>query len=225
MPDNGPTQTCKQCGTCCRKGGPSFHTEDKPLLDKGSIPLAYLFTIRKGEPVHENVKGGLTAAKTDIIKIKGKGSSWTCLFLDENDNACTIYENRPLECRELTCWDTRKIEAMYEKNRLSRSELLSRVEGIWALVTHHQDRCSYEKLNAFSVEARNDIHGKAAESILEMVRYDAHLREVVVEKGGLGSGMTAFLFGRPLFQTIQGFGLKAAVDLASLYPCKRSIQV
>jgi Fe-S-cluster containining protein len=218
MPENKSKQTCKQCGTCCRKGGPSFHKEDKPLIDKGTIPLKYLFTIRKGEPVHENVKGGVMAATTEIIKIKGKGASWTCLFLNEEANACTIYENRPVECRELTCWDTRKIEAIYEKNRLSRKDLLSQVDGLWSLVTDHQERCSYEKLKELAVEAQKDIQGEAAKSILEMVRYDAHLRHVVVEKGGLDSGMIEFLFGRPISKTIHGFGLKVTKDLTALHP-------
>jgi len=217
MPENESTQECKQCGTCCRKGGPSFHNEDKPLIDKGTIPLKYLFTIRKGEPVHENVKGEIATATTEIVKIKGKGASWTCLFLSEKDNSCTIYENRPVECRELACWDTRKIEAIYEKNRLSRKDLISEVEGLWTLVTDHQERCSYEKLKELAVEAQKDIQGNAAKSILEMVRYDAHLRNVVVEKGGLDSGMVEFLFGRPMHKTIQGFGLRVASDLASVH--------
>ncbi len=58
MSESKPTQKCKQCGTCCRKSSPSFHKEDKPLIEKGVIPSKHLFTIRKGEPAYENVKGG-----------------------------------------------------------------------------------------------------------------------------------------------------------------------
>ncbi len=223
MSENKPTQKCKQCGTCCRKSSPSFHKEDKPLIEKGVIPSKHLFTIRKGEPAYdnvkggENVKGGLMPVTTDIIKIKGKGTSWTCFFLDEKDNSCSIYQNRPVECRVLKCWDTREIEQIYAKNRLSREDLLSQVNGLWSLVTEHQDKCSYEKLKSLADTAQKDINGGAGKSILEMIRYDVHLRKIVVEKGGLDPGMIEFLFGRPLPKTIHGFGLAVANNLTSLH--------
>jgi Fe-S-cluster containining protein len=33
---------CIRCGTCCKKGGPSFHLEDKMLIEKGIILSKYL---------------------------------------------------------------------------------------------------------------------------------------------------------------------------------------
>jgi len=224
MSESKPTQKCKQCGTCCRKSSPSFHKEDKPLIEKGVIPSKHLFTIRKGEPAYENVKGKLMPVTTDIIKIKGKSTSWTCFFLDEKDNSCSIYQNRPVECRALKCWDTREIEQIYAKNRLSRKDLLSQVNGLWSLVTEHQDKCSYEKLKSLADTAHKDINGGAGKSILEMIRYDMHLRKIVVEKGGLDSGMIEFLFGRPLTKTIHGFGLGVASNLTSLYLLETSQQ-
>ena len=71
---------CKQCGTCCTKGGPSFHMEDRRLIDDGVIPGKYLFTIRKGEPAYENIQHRLVSVATDIVKIKGKPGSWECIF-------------------------------------------------------------------------------------------------------------------------------------------------
>ncbi|MGD8449723.1 MAG: YkgJ family cysteine cluster protein, partial [Desulfobacterales bacterium] len=88
---------CLRCGTCCKKGGPSFHLEDKILIEKGIILSKYLYTIRKGELFYDNIKECILPAVSDIIKIKGQEESWTCIFFNEKESACTIYDNRPLE--------------------------------------------------------------------------------------------------------------------------------
>ncbi|MBT8367361.1 MAG: YkgJ family cysteine cluster protein, partial [Deltaproteobacteria bacterium] len=94
-----PTKGCTRCGTCCQKGGPSFHQEDRMLIDKGVIPARCLFTIRRGESAYDNVKGCLMPVDSDIIKIKGKEGTWTCIFFDAHNKGCSIYSHRPLECR------------------------------------------------------------------------------------------------------------------------------
>ena len=88
---------CRQCGTCCRKGGPALHKEDRHLVMDGLIPAEALYTIRAGEPVQDNVAGRRSYADTDIIKIKGKGDGWCCRFLDDESSRCTIYDRRPAE--------------------------------------------------------------------------------------------------------------------------------
>ncbi|MBW2514834.1 MAG: YkgJ family cysteine cluster protein, partial [Deltaproteobacteria bacterium] len=90
---------CIRCGTCCEKGGPSFHIQDRRLIEDGAIHTRYLYTIRKGELVHDNVRGQIKPAGSDIIKIKGKSPSWECVFLHKKDRSCAIYDHRPLECR------------------------------------------------------------------------------------------------------------------------------
>ncbi|WP_413882543.1 methyltransferase domain-containing protein, partial [Desulfobacula sp.] len=81
---------CNRCGICCSKGGPAFHLTDKKLIEKGSIKTADIYTIRKGEPIYDNVKDTIIFAESDIIKIKGVGSSWACVFLDLEDNSFDI---------------------------------------------------------------------------------------------------------------------------------------
>ncbi len=71
----GKEDVCHRCGTCCEKGGPALHHGDKALVEEGRIPAKYLFTIRKGEPAHDNVKGNTLFAQTDLIKIKSKKGS------------------------------------------------------------------------------------------------------------------------------------------------------
>ena len=199
---------CIRCGTCCKKGGPSFHLEDKLLIEKGIILSKYLYTIREGELFYDNIKESILPAVSDIIKIKGQKDSWTCIFFNEKENECTIYDNRPLECRALKCWDTREIEKIYSKNRLTRRDLLSTIEGLWDLIEDHQKRCSYEKLNLFINIFKKDNKNEALKGTLDIIEYDAQIRELVVKKGGLDPEMTDFIFGRPITETIRMYGFK-----------------
>jgi len=211
IPDTATTE-CRRCGTCCKKGGPCFHLEDKGLIEKGVILSKHLYTIRKGEPSFDNVKGSITPAATDIIKIKGRNGSWTCVFFDEKNTECTIYNTRPLECRVLKCWDTREIEKIYAKDRLTRKDLISDIEGLWDLVEGHQKQCGYDVLTLL-VDALN-THKKddALKGILDIIEHDIKIRKLVVEKAGLESDLTDFLFGRPITETIKMFGLKIEKD-------------
>lgn len=199
---------CIRCGTCCKKGGPSFHLEDKNLIEKGIILSKYIYTIREGEPVFDNVKGRLLTATTDIIKIKGGKHSWTCIFFDEDDTNCKIYKNRPVECRALKCWDTEELERIYSKNRLTRKDLLSEIKALWNLIEDHQARCSYKKIKGFVNKLNTDKKNKAIEDILDIIQYDIHLRPLLSEKAGINPDMVDFLFGRPLTETIKMYNLQ-----------------
>ncbi|MEJ2099429.1 MAG: YkgJ family cysteine cluster protein [Desulfobacterales bacterium] len=200
---------CKRCGTCCTKGGPSFHHADKVLIETGIIHSKYLYTIRKGEWAYDNVRQCLEPASSDIIKIKEKNESWTCIFFDETQNACAIYENRPLECRALKCWDTQDLEDLYAKSRLTREDLISEIEGLWSLIKDHHQRCDYEIIqklvNAIKAQP-NDVQART--KLAEIIKFDTEIRKLVVSTAGLESEMLDFLFGRPLTRTIKKLGLK-----------------
>ena len=198
---------CKRCGTCCEKGGPSLHQEDRQMIDDGRIPARCLFTIRRGERVRDNVKGALVPLSEEIIKIKGCTDRWTCLFYEQATRGCGIYDHRPLECRALNCRDTRRIEAVYETTRLTRQDLLSGVNGLWDLIDDHEQRCGYEELYSRVGEGTHEGRLKQEKSILEILRFDAHVRQLAVEKGGIDSRMLDFLFGRPLADTIKMFDI------------------
>ena len=199
---------CRRCGTCCRKGGPSFHHADKALIKDGVIHSKYLYTIRKGEWAYDNVRRCLEPVSSDIIKIKEKNDSWICIFFDESQSACAIYENRPLECRALKCWDTRELEDLYAKKRLTRADLISEIEGLWSLIKDHQQRCNYEIIQKL-VDAikTNPGDAKARQKLSAIIQFDTEIRKLVVSNAGLESEMLDFLFGRPLTRTIKKMGL------------------
>ena len=201
-------QECRRCGTCCEKGGPSFHGRDKALIEKGAIHTRYLYTIRKGEKVRDNILNELVIADAEIIKIKGKDTAWTCHFYDPENKGCSIYAQRPLECRVLTCWDTTAIRQAYNRDRLERRDLLKGIDGLWSLIEDHEQRCSYEKMTQIMGDLKGSFQNTAVAAVMQMIRYDMEIRSLVVEKGGMEADMTDFLFGRPLTTTIAMYGYK-----------------
>ena len=197
-----------RCGTCCKKGGPSFHHADKTLIESGVIESKYLYTIRKGELAYDNVKQCLEPVSSDVIKIKGKNKSQTCIFFNEPQSACTVYENRPIECRELKCWDTKALKDLYAKKRLTRKDLISEIEGLWGLIKDHQERCNYETILKLVDAINSNKKDDARQKLNEIIQFDTEIRKLVVSTAGLDAEMLDFLFGRPLTQTIQKLGLK-----------------
>ncbi|MFH1983966.1 MAG: YkgJ family cysteine cluster protein [Pseudomonadota bacterium] len=202
---------CRRCGTCCRKGGPALHLEDRALVESGRIPLKDLVTIRTGEMVHENVKNRLTPASGDIIKIRGTGDRWTCCYLGD-DNSCGIYDDRPMECRILECRAPEAFLAAYEKDRLTREHLLAGAEGLWPLVQEHEQRCDMVLLrrlfNGFSKE-ESQLYLRR---ISDIVQYDRELRAVLTESGRVDPALFDFLFGRPVADIIYMFGYRLQQD-------------
>ena len=207
-PEETADSNCRRCGTCCQKGGPSFHLADKALIESGEIPSKSLYTIRKGEMAYDNVRQCLEPVGSDIIKIKGKGNSWTCLFFDEAQATCSIYENRPIECRALKCWDTAELEALYAQKRLKRKDLLAGIKGLWDLIKDHQRRCNYDTIHSLVKTINSDKPGNARQKVAELIQFDNEIRKLVVARAGLDAEMLDFLFGRPLNQTLKNFGLR-----------------
>jgi Fe-S-cluster containining protein len=215
MTENSPQSStgfaanvCARCGTCCEKGGPGFHRDDRALIEKGGIPSKYLYTIRRGEIARDNVQGCLGPVDSDIIKIKGREDTWSCVFFNEAEKSCTIYDHRPLECRALKCWDTRELEEIYAGELLTRQDLISGVAGLWDLIKDHQAHCDYEEIRNLIKDLQSGNSEHARRRLSEIIRYDAEIRELVVSKGGMDPEMLDFLFGRPLVKTLPSYGLR-----------------
>lgn len=205
-------QSCRRCGTCCRQGGPALHRGDLPLLAAGLLPLADLITVRRGELVHHPLENTVRAAGVELVKIAGSGRQWTCRYYDDG---CTIYDRRPLACRLLKCWETGDVEALIEKDTLTRLDILP---GDHALVPAilFQER-------EFPCEGFAEIHAGSEEPSQERVaelqgRAGAELRfrSELVARHRLGLGEELFFFGRPYFQLLQGLGFAVAEGPAGL---------
>jgi Fe-S-cluster containining protein len=70
---------CEGCGRCCVRSGPHL---DVYVAPGDLVPLAMV----------ETVEG---------IRLMRRDADGVCVALDRATKLCTIYENRPLCCREL----------------------------------------------------------------------------------------------------------------------------
>ena len=154
----------------------------------------------------DNVQGHIMPAASDIIKIKGKDQSWECVFFEPKDKTCGIYEQRPMECKALKCWDTREMEAVYHKNRLTRQDLLAGIEGLWELIDAHEKQCAHDSINRAIQDLEGTHKQHASEVIVRAIQYDKAVRRLVTEKGYVTADMVDFLFGRPLMVTLKAAG-------------------
>jgi Fe-S-cluster containining protein len=204
--DAGGIGACRRCGTCCRRGGPALHLVDKSLVIEGHLSLADLYTIRSGERVRDDVAGGvLVPAESDIIKIREAPGSRACVRFAPGGNRCTIYAERPLECRVLRCWDTTEIQRCYRKDRLARVDLIGHIEGLWDLVAEHDQRCHAGRLTALAPHRGN---ARERTELSRMIRYDEALRAGLTADGRVPAAILDFLLGRPVRVLLRALGVE-----------------
>lgn len=210
-------QRCQRCGTCCKNGGPILHREDLALVRKGIFSLHHLVTIRKGEPAFNPFTGKVEPASREMLKIAGKGASWECIFYDADRSACIIHADRPLECRLLQCWDTKKIEEVSGRDCLVRFDLVEDQDPIRDYMKRQEEKCSYAKtlplLDNLSSPAPEET---TMEELTGIMRQDLLLRDQAVSAFRLSLQQELFYFGRPLFQSLQHPRLRVTMSGSSL---------
>lgn len=200
-------QSCKMCGTCCIKGGATLHSDDLALIRNGALDLTELVTLRAGEMAHDPVQGILAPLDEEIIKLRGRGNTWTCIFYEPEGSACTIYENRPMECRVLDCNNTDPLAEIYDRDRLSRSDVLPQGHPMLDLAAEHESKCPPHELTHLGKAARDeDID--AYRQLVEMVTYDRELRRLAMERAGLPEESLDFFLGRPMEALMATVGIR-----------------
>jgi Fe-S-cluster containining protein len=198
---------CIRCGECCLKGSPTLQTEDLHLIKKGLIEKKALYTIRKGELVKDNINEGLVVTKAELVKVREReGEGKGCIFYDDPGKACTIYEHRPLQCAALKCWDTTEFLEVFQGPKLMRRQAITN-QVLLGLIEAHERRCGYALLEKLVVEIESRGE-EAVEQILDLLKFDYHLRPFVADKLGLSPEEMDFFFGRPLTETIAMFRLQ-----------------
>jgi Fe-S-cluster containining protein len=204
MNSQGPRTHCIRCGECCLKSSPTLHAEDLAHVVDASIRPKHLYTIRKGELVTDNVHGRVVPADQEMIKVRDKKGG--CLFYAAEEKACSIYEHRPAQCASLKCWDTAEFMEIYQTPKLNRQDVIE--NGVLlGLIEEQEKRCSYAVLSDHVRQIPGNAE-KAVERILELLKFDFHLRPFLAQKLGLRIEEMDFFFGRPLTETIVMFGLK-----------------
>ncbi|PTN38991.1 YkgJ family cysteine cluster protein [Desulfonatronum sp. SC1] len=211
---------CRRCGTCCRKGGPALHQADLTLLREKIILQEDLYTLRVGEPVHDQAAGRVIPLNAECVKIRSWNAAKTLLAQSEAgcrfyqpapqtipakptvhpNGRCAIHETKPIECAALKCWDTADLAEAAATPRLSRLDILGPDNALVELVHDHETRCSVADL----VRHLQAPTSESADLLRQAAAYDAALRDLLQEKAGILPDHLPFLLGRPLPEVVHG---------------------
>ncbi len=201
-----------RCGTCCKKGGPALHHEDKKILCEGHIGYQHLITLRKGERAYNPVKEMLEPIPTELIKIAGRGRDWSCLLYDEATASCAVYRSRFLECRLLKCWDAAEIMAVIGKDTIRRSDIINPEDPVIELIEKHEQVCPYNEIESLITALSGGRNkAKALARMKELVHNDLYIRAFAFRELDLKKEFELFIFGRPLTKVLEDRGLKVTM--------------
>jgi len=205
------TEPCKQCGNCCREGGPALHVEDLEIIRSGHGPdLVHIVTLRKGEHVYDQLTHRFEPLKSEILKLRGSQGTWACTFYSNEAAMCTIYDQRPAECRALDCQAPKKLMEVYSHERIARTDLIPDGHPLLELMDEHDRQCPAEEIGRLATPAATGDE-EAAAKLEHMIRYDDEIRKLVPERTGLDAESMDFFFGRPARTLLRQFA--TAVNL------------
>ena len=200
---------CYRCGICCQKGGPALHGQDLALVRGGQLPMENLITIRRGELAHNPLSGTIEPVPVELVKIRGTGQEWSCCYYEPASRGCSIYRGRPLACGVLKCWQPEEILALVGQDLLSRLDILEEQHPLRPAVLEHERLCPCPDMGEVQKNLAEQ-EGSALPSLEVLVNSDLAFRDQVVKEFNLLLAHELFLFGRPLFQLLQPFGVLAS---------------
>ncbi len=203
--------SCRQCGTCCRRGGPALHGPDRRLIEDGLLRPANLVTIRRGELVLHPLHSAPMVVEQEFLKLQGQGPDWCCSLYDRTTATCTIYSHRPLACRLLECWNPDPLLAITGRDLLDRFAVIGPDNPLLPLVREHERLCPCPSLDSLDNRLRDQAETGNRSAILEelagMVNLDLQYRGRVAARFGLSLADELFYFGRPLVHLLRPLGI------------------
>jgi Fe-S-cluster containining protein len=196
---------CVRCGDCCQESSPTLYEEDLALLMNGILDKKDILTLRKGEVGYSPKEGRTVILTEELIKVKEKDGEGPCIFY--KDKACSIYENRPRQCRTLECWNPESFEVFSSLKPLDRRAILAEDHPLWEVITAHEKRCSHEVLSSI-LEKGQELDQTSEDKAMDITLYDLHVRMFMEEKVGMKKEEMDFFFGRPALQTLSAYGYR-----------------
>ncbi len=212
MTNRHPHTPCRRCGQCCRLGGPALHQADLPLVRNGTLAPGHLLTLRRGQPVTDNVAGGVAPSAEELVKLRPVPGGRACLFL-RHPAACAVYASRPAECQALSCQAPAALADLYRRQRLTRADIIPAGSPLAELCAHHEAETDLVRLAALCRQAAVG-HQAARAEVLRQLRFDAAFRDLLVERAGADPSSLDFYLGQPLAQVLPAC---RAVQSAGLY--------
>ena len=151
----------------------------------------------------------------ELVKIVGTGRQWDCCYYDQQ-MGCTIYEDRPLACRVLKCWDTEEILGLVEKDTLSRFDILDSDDPLIPVIIEHERICPYDDLGYVQCNI-SELSNQQKNDMEKRVRSDLRFRTRVIGDFHLKVSGELFYFGRPLFQLLQPLGVRISESSSGIH--------
>jgi Fe-S-cluster containining protein len=208
MEDSQKDRTeCILCGDCCRQGSPTLHREDLAILGRGGISRDRLVTLRKGEPVYSPYDEKPMYLREERIKFREKPGTRECVFLDPDASRCTIYADRPAQCRAQYCWDPGPARQVAGQPCLTRRDLFGDVDLLLQMLEEHDRRCPFSKLE----EVFDRLHktaGANLDEVVDTLAFEDHFRSFVAERFGLPESDLELFFGRSFSELVRLFGFR-----------------
>jgi Fe-S-cluster containining protein len=185
--------------------------EDLELLRQGKVSWNALYTLRRGEPVRSPFEDKLFFLLDERIKIREKNGSRECALFDGANDLCTIYADRPTQCRAQACWDPSLAKQVAEQPYLTRRDIFQEVELLLDLMTEHDKRCAFDKLKA-AFEALEKSKGENVDEVLELLAYEDHFRHFLGEQLKIPEDFLELVFGRSFADQVSVFGFKVVEE-------------
>lgn len=210
---------CIGCGTCCLNSSPTLYLADLNLFEPDGPGMVSFYTLRAGEKVYSARMSKAQSLEQDLIKVRETPRKG-CMFL--HDGSCAIYEQRPLQCRNLQCWSGRDAQALADKPRLGRAEIFSDDENALALATEFDVKLPAAEL-ARALDQATSGDQSAAASALQQIELDHRLRSGISMRYGYTPEVLDLLLGRPAMTVCRGHGLEVIIGEGSV-PQLRALQ-
>ena len=198
---------CARCGECCRMGSPTLHLEDLSLLKEGKIPWEHLIALRKGEPARSPFDGKPFILSEERIKVAEKEGSRECVFLIPEGYRCSIYADRPIQCRAQACWDPMHARDTAELPFLFRKHIFEGIDLLLEVMAEHESRCGFQSLSE-AFEKLGGSKGENVEEVLGLLSYEDHFRRFISEKFNVPPQYLDLLLGRSFVRMANLFGFK-----------------
>jgi len=203
---DGKEHECERCGECCTHGGPFLNLSDLRLFEEGVLRPGDVYVLRKDELEYDVVTEEVQHLPFEMLRIKEKPGTKICRFYDIEQSVCTIHDSRPLHCRSYECWFPKKLFiAMSKDERLNRTNLFSKIPSILEIIEEHEKACSYEKIEKLAEETQNGSE-EAANELLEALRFDTQVREIISDKLKMQEEDIDSILGRPMSLTVRMYG-------------------
>ncbi len=201
-------QDCLGCGTCCRTSSPTLYREDRGAIGDHGLAIKDLYTLRRGERVSSAREGKSRLLEQEMIKVAERPGAG-CVYLRENK--CSIYSNRPRQCRRLQCWSGRHAGQDQDQRRLDRTAIYSGDPTALALIREYDLKLPAPEITR-DLEAASGGESEAGERVLAWLELDHRLRLGISARYGYAPGELPLLLGRPVRDSLGPYGLGVELD-------------